>query len=59
MKRHRRRRVIQAPVATHTFKFDPATDDVVGELQVTKVEGEDTSRTSRVASISVTKSWCG
>ena len=34
--------VIQAPVATHTFKFDPATDDVVGELQVTKVQGEDT-----------------
>jgi L,D-transpeptidase ErfK/SrfK len=34
--------VIQAPVATHTFKFDPASDDVVGELQVTKVQGEDT-----------------
>jgi L,D-transpeptidase ErfK/SrfK len=34
--------VIQAPVATHTFKFDPATDDVIGELQVTKVQGEDT-----------------
>lgn len=34
--------VIQAPVATHTFKFDPATQDVVGELQVTRVDGEDT-----------------
>jgi L,D-transpeptidase ErfK/SrfK len=34
--------VIQEPVATHTFRFDPATDDVIGELQVTKVEGEDT-----------------
>src|SRR5687768_613450 len=34
--------VIQAPVATHTFQFDPDTDDVVGELQVTKVQGEDT-----------------
>lgn len=33
---------IQAPVATHEFTFDPATDDVVGQLQVTKVEGEDT-----------------
>jgi len=34
--------VIQAPLATHIFKFDPATDDVIGELQVTKVRGEDT-----------------
>ena len=34
--------VIQEPIATHTFKFDPAADDVVGETQVTKVEGEDT-----------------
>jgi hypothetical protein len=33
---------IQAPVATHEFVFDPTTDDVVGQLQVTKVEGEDT-----------------
>jgi L,D-transpeptidase ErfK/SrfK len=33
---------IQAPVATHEFVFDPATDDVVGQLQVTKVQGEDT-----------------
>jgi len=33
---------IQEPVATHEFTFDPATDDVVGQLQVTKVEGEDT-----------------
>ena len=34
--------VIQEPVATHSFTFDPETDDVVGELQVTKVQGEDT-----------------
>jgi L,D-transpeptidase ErfK/SrfK len=33
---------IQAPVATNEFTFDPATDDVVGQLQVTRVEGEDT-----------------
>lgn len=33
---------IQAPVATHIFQFDPELDDVVGELQVTKVQGEDT-----------------
>lgn len=33
---------IQEPVATHTFWFDPETDDVVGELQVTHVQGEDT-----------------
>src|SRR5688500_14865910 len=33
---------IQAPVATHEFVFDAATDDVVGQLQVTKVVGEDT-----------------
>jgi L,D-transpeptidase ErfK/SrfK len=33
---------IQEPVATHEFIFDPETDDVVGQLQVTKVEGEDT-----------------
>ncbi|HKE95351.1 MAG TPA: L,D-transpeptidase family protein, partial [Povalibacter sp.] len=29
------------PVATHQFQLQPG-DDVVGELQVTKVEGEDT-----------------
>ena len=34
--------VIQSPLATHQFQFDPANDAVVGELQVTKVEGEDT-----------------
>ena len=33
---------IHEPVATHRFNFNPATDDVVGTLQVTKVEGEDT-----------------
>jgi L,D-transpeptidase ErfK/SrfK len=33
---------IQAPLATHTFQFDPETDDVIGVLQVTKVQGEDT-----------------
>jgi L,D-transpeptidase ErfK/SrfK len=33
---------IHEPVATHTFTFDPATDDVIGELQLTKVQGEDT-----------------
>jgi L,D-transpeptidase ErfK/SrfK len=34
--------VVQAPVATHQFQFDPASDEVVGELQVTRVQGEDT-----------------
>jgi L,D-transpeptidase ErfK/SrfK len=34
--------VIQEPVATHQFQIDPENDGVVGELQVTKVEGEDT-----------------
>ncbi|MGH8175130.1 MAG: L,D-transpeptidase family protein [Steroidobacter sp.] len=34
--------VIQSPVATHQFQFDPAHDEVVGQLQVTRVEGEDT-----------------
>jgi L,D-transpeptidase ErfK/SrfK len=34
--------VIQAPVATNQFEFDPETDDVIGELQVTRVQGEDT-----------------
>lgn len=33
--------VIQSPLATHVFQFN-ATTDVVGELQVTKVAGEDT-----------------
>lgn len=33
---------IQTPLATHQFEFDPATDDVVGQLQVTHVQGEDT-----------------
>ena len=30
------------PLPTHEFIFDPATDDVVGQLQVTMVQGEDT-----------------
>lgn len=34
--------VIQAPLATHTFQIDPDAQDVVGELQVTRVDGEDT-----------------
>lgn len=34
--------VIQSPVATHQFQFDPENDAVIGELQLTKVEGEDT-----------------
>jgi L,D-transpeptidase ErfK/SrfK len=33
---------IQEPVATHQFRFDPNNDEVVGELQVTHVQGEDT-----------------
>jgi L,D-transpeptidase ErfK/SrfK len=33
---------IEAPLATHEFHFDPERDEVVGELQVTRVEGEDT-----------------
>ncbi|MDY6946050.1 MAG: L,D-transpeptidase family protein [Pseudomonadota bacterium] len=33
---------IEAPVATHKFRFDPEHDEVVGELQVTHVQGEDT-----------------
>src|SRR5690349_21535018 len=33
---------IQDPVATHTFRFDPKRDEVVGELQITHVQGEDT-----------------
>lgn len=34
--------VIQAPVATHEFEIDSDTDEVIGELQVTKAAGEDT-----------------
>jgi L,D-transpeptidase ErfK/SrfK len=33
---------IQAPVATHQFQIDPEHDEVIGELQVTYVQGEDT-----------------
>jgi L,D-transpeptidase ErfK/SrfK len=33
--------VIQSPVATHAFTISPE-DDVIGELQVTTVQGEDT-----------------
>lgn len=33
---------IEAPIATHKFRFDPAHDEVVGELQITHVQGEDT-----------------
>ena len=33
---------IHEPVATHVFRLDVAEDEVVGELQVTKVQGEDT-----------------
>ncbi len=33
---------IHAPLATHQFQFDPENDNVVGSLQVTHVEGEDT-----------------
>ena len=33
---------ILGPVATHVFRPDTAEDEVVGELQVTKVQGEDT-----------------
>ena len=33
---------IHDPVATHLFTLDSADDEVVGELQVTKVMGEDT-----------------
>jgi L,D-transpeptidase ErfK/SrfK len=33
---------IHEPVATHLFRLDSAEDEVVGELQVTKVQGEDT-----------------
>jgi L,D-transpeptidase ErfK/SrfK len=33
---------IHEPVATHLFRLESADDEVVGELQVTKVMGEDT-----------------
>ena len=33
---------IHEPVATHLFQIPSADDEVVGELQVTKVQGEDT-----------------
>jgi L,D-transpeptidase ErfK/SrfK len=34
--------VVYAPTATHRFQFDPATTEVVGQLQMTKVGQEDT-----------------
>lgn len=33
---------IEAPLATHEFEFDPENDQVIGALQVTRVQGEDT-----------------
>jgi L,D-transpeptidase ErfK/SrfK len=33
---------VHAPVPTHEFQFDPARDEVIGRLQVTKVQGDDT-----------------
>ena len=33
---------IKDPLATHRFRFDPEHDEVVGELQITTVQGEDT-----------------
>jgi len=33
---------IEAPLATHEFEFDPERDQVIGALQVTRVQGEDT-----------------
>ncbi|MBM0107548.1 L,D-transpeptidase family protein [Steroidobacter sp. S1-65] len=33
---------IQAPLAMHKFRFDPEHDEVVGEIQITHVQGEDT-----------------
>jgi L,D-transpeptidase ErfK/SrfK len=33
---------IEAPLATHEFEFDPEVDQVIGDLQVTQVQGEDT-----------------
>ena len=34
--------VVQAPLATHQFTFDPAVTTVLGEVQVTKARHEDT-----------------
>jgi L,D-transpeptidase ErfK/SrfK len=34
--------VVQPPVATHVFAFDPETTGVVGQLQVTRARHEDT-----------------
>lgn len=34
--------VVQAPLATHEFVFDPQHDDVVGEIQVVRASEEDT-----------------
>lgn len=34
--------IVLQPLATHEFAFDPETEDVIGLLQVTKVDGEDT-----------------
>lgn len=34
--------VIYEPLATYQFEFDPGRDDVIGELQVTRADGEDT-----------------
>jgi L,D-transpeptidase ErfK/SrfK len=34
--------VVQPPVATHTFAFDPKATGVVGQLQVTRARHEDT-----------------
>jgi L,D-transpeptidase ErfK/SrfK len=34
--------VVQEPMATHTFTFDPERDTVVGEVQVTRAHEEDT-----------------
>jgi len=33
---------IEEPLATHRFEFDPAVDEVIGQIQVTRVQGEDT-----------------
>ncbi len=33
---------IVEPLATYEFEFDPETDHVIGTLQVTRVQGEDT-----------------
>lgn len=34
--------VVHAPVASHRFQFDPAVDEVVGQVQTTRVGAEDT-----------------